>query len=176
MEYLDILDKKGSKTGDSKSYDEVHEKGFIHRTVHIWILNSKKELLIQKREKNRRAYPSHWDISAAGHISAGQTSLEAAQRETKEELGIEISSSEFQYLFTVEEHIILNDGTYINNEFQDVFMVRKDLDILQIKLIDGEVEAVRFLSLGEFKKWVKGQMEPMVPHEEEYRRLLEHIR
>jgi isopentenyldiphosphate isomerase len=79
IEYLDILDNNGNKTGETRSYDEVHEKGLIHRTVHVWILNSKKELLVQKRSKDRRAHPDYWDISAAGHISAGQTSLEAAQ-------------------------------------------------------------------------------------------------
>lgn len=176
MEYLDILDDKGNKTGESKSYEEAHEKGFIHRTVHVWILNSKKELLIQKRAMNRRAHPGHWDISAAGHISAGQTSLEAAQREVEEELGIKIPESKFEYLFTGESHSVLNNGTYVNNEFQDVYIVPTDLDLSTIKLEkDGEVEEVRFLSIDEFKKWINGNGELMVPHEEEYTKLVEHL-
>ena len=175
MEYVDILDDKGNKTGQTKSFDEVHQAGLIHRTVHVWILNSKNELLIQKRERNRKAYPLYWDISASGHISAGQTSLEAAQRETKEELGLDVSESEFEYLFTLEEHIVLNDGTYINNEFQDVYLVKKDIDNSRIKLTDGEVEEVKFLTVGEFKKWVDGKGEPMVPHEKEYRQLMNYI-
>lgn len=39
-----------------------------------------RDILIQKREKNRVAYPGYWDISASGHVSAGESSLEAAQR------------------------------------------------------------------------------------------------
>jgi len=176
MEYLEILDEKGDKTGGSKSFNEVHEQGFIHRTVHVWILNSKKELLIQKRAKNKRAHPGCWDISAAGHISAGQTSLEAAQREVMEELGIEISESKFKFLFTVESRSILNNGTYINNEFQDVYIIPIDLDIITMKLEkDGEVEQVKFIDVEEFKKWIIGEREPMVPHKEEYTKLLEHI-
>lgn len=175
MEYLDILDKEGNKTGDAKSYEEAHQKGLIHRSVHVWILNPKKELLIQKREKTRRAYPSHWDISAAGHISAGQTSVEAAQRETKEELGLDIPVSEFKYLFTVEEHIILNNGTYVNNEFQDVYLIQRDISISDIKLTDGEVDAVKFVTIDEFKKLIKGEGEPIVPHKEEYQKLLGYI-
>lgn len=175
MEYLDILDEKGNKTGESRSYLEAHEKGLLHRSVHVWIHNHKGELLIQKREKNRRAYPSHWDISAAGHISAGQTNVEAAVRETKEELGIDIPDSEFTYLFTVEEHIVLNDDTYVNNEFQDVFLVQKNLDISDIKLTDGEVEDVKFVSLDEFKKLIQEKGELIVPHEEEYQKLIEYI-
>jgi isopentenyldiphosphate isomerase len=175
MEYLDILDKEGNKTGDAKSYEEAHQKGLIHRSVHVWILNPQKELLIQKREKTRRAYPSHWDISAAGHISAGQTSVEAAQRETKEELGLDIPVSEFKYLFTVEEHIILNNGTYVNNEFQDVYLIQRDISISDIKLTDGEVDAVKFVTIDEFKKLIKGEGEPIVPHKEEYQKLLGYI-
>jgi len=175
MEYVDILDDKGNKTGQVKSCEEAHHFGLIHRTVHVWILNSKNELLIQKRERNRKAYPLYWDISASGHISAGQTSLEAAQRETKEELGLDVSKSEFEYLFTLEEHIVLNDGTYINNEFQDVYLVKKDVDNSRMKLDNREVEEVKFLTVDEFKKWVDGKGEPMVPHEKEYRQLMNYI-
>ena len=176
MEYLDILDNKGTKTGEVKSYDEAHQTGLVHKAVHVWLLNSKNELLIQKREMNRRAYPLYWDISAAGHISTGQTSIEAAQREVEEELGLKILESEFVYLFTLEEHIILNNGTYVNNEFQDVFLVKKDIDCSQIKLTDGEVEEVRFLNLEEFRKWTEGDGELLVPHKDEYLRLLEYIK
>ena len=43
MEYLDILDKNGNKTGERKPRKEVHSKGYWHKGVHIWIINSKKE-------------------------------------------------------------------------------------------------------------------------------------
>jgi isopentenyl-diphosphate delta-isomerase len=175
MEYLDVLDEKGNKTGKAVSYDEAHLAGAIHRAVHIWIVNSKNEILVQKRERNRKAYPLHWDISVGGHVSAGQTSLEAAARETKEELGLDIDQSEFKYLFTLEQHVILNGGTYVNNEFNDVYVVRKDIQIDEIKMADGEVEAVRYLRLDEFRQWILGKGELMVPHTEEYQKLLEYI-
>ena len=174
-EYLDILDEKGEKTDEARSYLEAHEKGLIHKAAHVWIVNSRNEILIQKREKNRRAYPSYWDISAAGHVSAGQTSLEAAQRETEEELGITVLSSEFKYLFTIESHSVQNNGTYINNEFQDVYIMKTDINIDDIKIQNEEVEAVKFLTIDEFKKWIKGEGEKMVPHKEEYAKLLEYL-
>jgi isopentenyldiphosphate isomerase len=175
MEHIDILDNKGDKTREIATYDEVHETGLIHRAVHVWILNFKNEILLQKREKKRRAYPNYYDISISGHVSAGQTSLEAAQCEAEEELGLKISESQFLYLFTLEEHLVLNNRTYINNEFQDVYLVRKDIDLSQISFNDGEVEEVKFLSLDQFEKWTNGEGELLVPHKEEYRRLLEYI-
>lgn len=172
---MDILDAEGEKTGESKSYDEAHRVGLIHRTVHVWFLNSKNELLLQKRSANKRAYPDNWDISAAGHISAGQTSLEAAKRETEEELGVDLSGSDLKYLFTVEEHVVLNNGTYVNNEFQDVYLVRSDVNLSELKLPADEVSEVRWVGIEEFKLWIKGEGEKLVPHEEEHVRLLNHL-
>ena len=174
-EYLDIVDDKGEKTGESRSYNEVHKDGLLHRTVHVWFLNSERKLLLQKRSPNKRAYPDHWDISAAGHVSAGQTSKEAAQRETEEELGISLPQSAFQYLFTVKEHTVLNNGTYVNDEFQDVYLVRLDIKPQELKLPADEVSEIKWLGIEELKLWLKGGGEILVPHEEEYRRLLERI-
>ena len=174
-EFLDILDTDGKKTGESKSYDDAHHSGFIHRTVHVWFLSSKNELLLQKRSANKRAYPNHWDISAAGHISAGQTSLEAAKRETQEELGLTLSDSIFDYLSSVEEHIVLNNGTYVNNELQDVYLVHSDVVLSELKLPADEVSEVRWIGIEEFKLWVKGEGEMLVPHDEEYSLLLKRL-
>src|SRR5579871_5231372 len=101
QEYIDILDKEGNKTGESLDGKEIHKLGLPHRTVHIWLVNSRKQLLLQKRSKIKDAYPSCWDISAAGHISSGETSLEAAKKETREELGLDLSDEAFSFLFSV---------------------------------------------------------------------------
>jgi isopentenyl-diphosphate delta-isomerase len=173
-EYLDILDEQGNKTGKSRPYLEAHEKGLIHAVVHVWIVNFKNEILVQKRADNKRFDPGLWDISAAGHVSAGETSLQAGIRETKEELGLDIPESNLVFLCTVEEHTVFNNGAYVNNEFDDVYVVQVDIDISDIKLLDGEVEKVKFLSIEEFKKWIHGGGEPMVPHEE-YEKVLAYI-
>ncbi len=171
-EYLDILNKRGEKTGVSRSYKDAHREGLTHRTAHVWFLNPKNELLLQKRSANKVAYPNHWDISAAGHVSAGQTSLEAAKRETKEELGLTLPDSAFEYLFTVEEYVVLNNGTYVNNEFQDVYLVHEDTDLSSMNLAADEVSEVRWVPIADFKTWVDGDGELMVPHAEEYSQLL----
>jgi isopentenyl-diphosphate Delta-isomerase len=174
-EYLDILDEQGNKTGESRSYLEAHEKGLTHAAVHVWFVNSKKEILLQKRGKDRKFFPSHWDISAAGHVSAGQTHLEAATRETKEELGLNILESDLNLICTLRTDSVFPEMGMNNREFNPVYVVREDINISDIKLEDGEVEAVKFLSLGEFKKWVDRVGEKMTPHEEEYAKLIEYL-
>ena len=171
-EYIDILNTDGEKTGESQSYEEIHKKGYIHRTVHVWLINSKKQLLLQKRSTSKRAHPGMWDVSVGGHISAGQTSLEAAKRETKEELGIDLPYEAFDKLFTIRQPKIQHKIDFIDEEFNDVYLVNSDNEITNFSLQKSEVDEVRWIGLDEFKKWVMGNGEPLVPHPEEYRLLI----
>ncbi|MDO8574308.1 MAG: NUDIX domain-containing protein, partial [bacterium] len=66
---------------------EALEKGIIYRIVQIFLFNSKRQLLIQKRSKNVRG-GGKWDQSAGGRVDEGENYNEAARRELKEELGI----------------------------------------------------------------------------------------
>ncbi len=93
---FDILDENGEKLGETETYNTIHAEGLLHKTVHVWVLNSKSEFLLQKRSKYLRSRPLYWDNSASGHVLTGQTSLEAAQTETKEELGLSLLSSDFE--------------------------------------------------------------------------------
>lgn len=173
-EYLDILNDNGEPTGESRAYNDAHREGLIHRTAHVWFVNSKKQILLQKRASNKRAYPDYWDISASGHISAGQTSLEGAQMETKEELGLSLSDNAFVFLCTLKENIILNQGTYVNNEFQDVYVVHMDIELSQMHS-DDEVSELKWVGFEEFKLMSKDEKYMLVPHAEEYNKLIKYI-
>jgi isopentenyldiphosphate isomerase len=94
MEYIDVLTEEGKPIGQSVPRSEVHAKGLWHQAVHVWIINSKGEILIQKRSAIKESSPGLWDISAAGHMSAGESVLEAVHKEISEELGIKISSDD----------------------------------------------------------------------------------
>ncbi|KAB2077160.1 hypothetical protein ES319_A06G083600v1 [Gossypium barbadense] len=84
VEYLDVLTKIGKKIdkkiGGSKPRGDVHRDGDYHKAVHVWIFTeSTQELLLQKRADCKDSWPGLWDISSAGHISAGDSSLITAQ-------------------------------------------------------------------------------------------------
>ncbi len=176
MEYLDVLDEKGNKTGEVKSKPEIHKNGLWHRTVHIWLMNSKDELLLQMRSKTKDTYPGCWDVSAAGHISAGEDSLLSAERELFEELGITIAKNDFVRVGEVTQQAILNNGAYFNNEFNDIYLVKTDLEMKDFKFNDGEVEKVQYISKEEFKKWVDNKNLNLVSHPEEYGLLLNYLK
>ncbi len=176
MEDFDILDATGKPTGEVRSAADAHTFGLTHRTVHVWLVNARKEILLQKRSPQMRAFPGQWDISVGGHIPTGEHSLDAAIRETHEELGLAFPPSAFEFLFTIKEHFEPSDGRYIDDEFQDVYLVRSDATIADIALQEGEVTEVRWLSLDEFERWIQGAGELITPHHEEQVRLLDHLR
>ncbi|MES2224086.1 MAG: NUDIX domain-containing protein [Patescibacteria group bacterium] len=176
MEYLDVLDEKGNKTGLIKSKDEVHVLGLWHRTVHVWLVNFKNEILFQLRSKDKISYPNTWDVSVAGHISAGEESLESAVRESEEELGIVIEKDDLKFISTVINCSILNGGTFIDNQFNDIYLLKTDLKIEDFRFSDGEVEKVEYISLDTFKKWVKDGKTDLQPRSEEYELLSNYLK
>jgi isopentenyl-diphosphate delta-isomerase len=157
----------------TKSKSEVHRDGDWHGAAHVWILNRKGEILIQRRSPTKENWPNLWDVSVAGHISAGEEPVEAAIREAREELGITLVPGECRYLFTILEQVTLNKGNYIDNEFHHVFLVERDLDVRDLKFSDGEVAEVRFVAVRELQTDLSTDPSGFVPHEEEYRRLFE---
>lgn len=168
MEKIDVLDNKGNKTGEVKLKSEAHRDGDWHKAVHVWIVNSKGEILLQLRSKDKDTHPDCWDISAAGHVSAGEDSITSAMRETEEELGVILEPRDFLFIGSVIQQVVLNNGAIINNEFNDIYIVRANFDLSSLKIQKEEIDDVRYISKEELKTWVEEERENLVPHKEEY--------
>lgn len=173
MEYFDVLHPDGTPTGHSKPRDEVHRDGDWHRTVHAWILNPRRELLIQKRAPNKESNPDLWDVSAAGHLSAGETSIQAVVKEVQEELGVQLSESDFQYLFTVAQQALSETGTFLDNEFQDVYLITADFPLSAFSVQAEEVSELRYIPLNDLQQLILDADPEFVTHDEEYRQLFD---
>lgn len=170
MEHFDILDEQGNKTGQMKPRNDVHRDGDWHRVVHAWIINGKGELLLQKRAKNKEMYPNMWDISSAGHVCAGDDSIVSAIREVEEELGLVLAKKDFEHLFTVKNQVVLHDGAFINNEFDDVYLVTMEVDISKLILQKEELSEVKWVDFVEYEKHIDTKDPAYVLHREEYKR------
>ena len=110
-EQIDILDSDGKKTGMVCGRSEVHRRGLWHRTVHIWFFDECGRILFQLRAHDKLNNPNLYDTSCAGHISAGDSSLDSAIREIREELGISKNPADLIYLFESKHESVLNGGT-----------------------------------------------------------------
>ncbi|GLJ28948.1 hypothetical protein SUGI_0571120 [Cryptomeria japonica] len=167
-EYLDVLTPDGQHTGTAKPRSSVHKNGDFHRAVHVWIYaESTGEILLQRRADCKESWPGCWDVSSAGHISAGDTSLISARREMQEELGITLPEEAFELLFEYLEQSVINNGTFINNEFNDVYLVTT-LDPIPLEaftLQDEEVSEVKYISWKEFRELLLKKDAAYVPYD-----------
>jgi 8-oxo-dGTP pyrophosphatase MutT (NUDIX family) len=90
VEYLDIVNDDNKVIGNT-SKNEVYEKKLNHRIVHILVINPKtKEIYWQKRSEYKSFLPGFYCTSAGGHVQSGESYFEAAKRELKEEIGLEV--------------------------------------------------------------------------------------
>ncbi|KAM7254240.1 hypothetical protein ACFE04_031922 [Oxalis oulophora] len=170
VEYFDVLTKTGEKTGITKPRDEVHRDGDYHRAVHVWIYaESTQQLLLQKRVDSKDSWPGLWDISSAGHISAGDTSLISAQRELQEELGINLPKDAFELIFVFLQECVINDGKFINNEYNDVYLVTTvdPIPLEAFTLQESEVSAVKYISYEEYRNLLAKEDPEYVPYDVE---------
>jgi len=172
IERIDILDASGKHTGSTKDKASVHRDGNWHRAAHIWIVTDSGFVLLQRRSFAKENFPGLWDVSAAGHLSSGESAIEAAVRETREELGVEISPAELTPIATTTEEWRLNDGTYLDNEIHDVFLVRREVRPDMLELQVGEVDRAILIHFETFRRHVENRDPSLVPHWEEYDLLL----
>lgn len=84
---IQLVDKNDQPIGGA-SMDEIHQKGLLHRVVHIFVEDDRGNILLQKRGSKVVTYPGIWDFSAAGHVDEGEDYLQAAKRELIEEIGL----------------------------------------------------------------------------------------
>ena len=171
MEYIDIFDENNNSMGKVKEKMQAHEDGNFHRTAHIWIINDKRELLLQKRSATKKSHPNCWDISGAGHIRTGETVIEGAIRELKEELGIAVEEKDLQYIVTIKSTKNLK-----NMEFQYVYLLNCDKEIEEYIFEDNEVSEVKYVHFQELEKMVEEKVEGLLLHDEEFKKLFEYIR
>ena len=146
-EILDIYDENKVKT------EKKHMRGSgTLRTneyvvvVEVLILNSKGQILLGQRSKNKKRNPLKWETTQ-GSVKSGENSEEAAARELKEELGLNIAKESLNYVQTLKD-----DDEHI---FKDMYWAKKDIDINDVKFTDGEVVDAKWVDINEFNNMSK---------------------
>lgn len=135
MELCDIYDENRVKTGRVHDRSQPLGEGEFLLVVGVWIINSRHEWLITKRAPEKRYMPGRWE-NPAGHAMAGETGLQAMVRELKEETGIQAAPSE----------LILFAQTQKPGFICEEYVLKKDVDLKDIRLQPGETCDVRWVS------------------------------
>jgi isopentenyl-diphosphate delta-isomerase len=139
-----LVNKKDEPIGAMEK-SEAHEKGILHRAFSVFIFNSKGEMLLQQRAKNKYHSAGLWSNSCCSHPYPGEKINEAAERRLNEELGFKIP---LQKIFDFIYHVPFKNGL-IENEFDHVFIGQYDGNI---KINPDEVNDYSFKTITQIKQ------------------------
>lgn len=147
--------------------------GALHGASHIWIWRKNADgaihVLLQKRSDTMLTWPGYLTCSAAGHIDHGESPLEAALRETSEEIGAAFRSEQLTLLFTHHFEKRISPAIF-ENEVQWVYGVNIHED-LRLHPQRSEVSKLIWMPLDEVKLLAHNKhIERLVPHGDEYHR------
>ena len=146
MEYLDVYDKDKNLLGKMierhQSRDDLNE-GEYFLFEQAWIINSNNDILLTQRAPNKK-YAGIWEPTS-GHVMGGETGLEGIKRELNEELGININ----------DEEIKLVKSFIDKKSIKEIWLIRKDIKIEDLKFLDSEVSDAKYVSLTEFEKMLE---------------------
>ena len=143
MELVDIYNNKHEKLNYTKGKKELVD-GEFRLSCFVWIINDNDEILIQQRLATAKNCPNMWETASGGAI-AGEDSINGALRELNEELGISCNKDELQFI-----------GSYARiNDFVEIFLLKSNISIKDLKLQEDEVQDAKWVSIDEFINMVK---------------------
>ena len=123
--------------------------------------------MLQRRCANKDSNPNMLDISSAGHLSAGDSSLSGAFRELKEELNLDVNPEDLHFIKTLKRSSKYTT-TFINNEFDDLYILRTTKSVDDMKFQEEEISEIFYVSYKEFKKMVSNHQPDLLRHDEEF--------
>ena len=160
MELFDLYTADREKTGKTMVRGEPTPEGFYRLVVHVCIFDGGGRMLIQRRQPFKEGWSDLWDLSVGGCAVAGDDSRTAAQRETREELGLAVDLSDARPTLTVHwEH-----------GFDDYYVLTLPLDAGSLRLQYEEVQAVRWADKGEILRMIDEGL--FIPYEKSLIELL----
>lgn len=143
-EMLDIYDKDHRKKDYQKKRKSKLTDNEYHLLVRTWIVNSKGEILLAQRGKNKRG-PLLWECTAGSAIS-GETNIDTINREVMEELGIDLSNDIGLQIVNIRRDT--------HHDFYEVWLYKKDISLNEIHIDGVEVIDVKWVSLSKLEQMI----------------------
>ena len=132
MELNDIYDENRNLTGKLHRRGTPWKPGEYGVVVCVWVYDGRGHLLLTRRAREK-SFAGTWENSG-GAVKAGETSRQAASRETREELGFDPALEGVRPALTVN----------FSRGFDDLYLVERDVDAQKLRLQAEEVMDVRW--------------------------------
>ncbi len=145
MEVWDLYTEDRKITGKEHIRGEELPDNLYHLVVHVWIKNTKGEYLISQRSANRPTFPLMWEC-VGGSVLKGETSIDGAIREAKEEVGVELLPGNAKLVFSKVRKIL--DGKKFN-DIVDVWQFQYDDEVILKNATTDEVEKTVWMNRSE---------------------------
>jgi isopentenyldiphosphate isomerase len=129
-ELVDVLDEDGHPARRVER-GVAHRDGLWHRSLHCWLVTGEGAILVQRRSADRAHWPGQLDISAAGHVLAGEP-WRAALREAREELGLTLTDVEV--IDAGERREVLRAPGMLDRELVRTVFARSDQPLEEYRL------------------------------------------
>ena len=143
MELCDLVDASGTRTGRTVVRGTPLASGEYYPVVHVWIRDEAGDYLVQQRAHDRPTDPGVWAVTA-GLVQAGEDSLAAAVRETREELGLELVPAQLQRL----------RQQALDGRFEDIWLATVSRAALGVPRPDPEVADWKWASKAKLSELV----------------------
>ena len=144
MELFDLYTADRVKTGRTMVRGDAVPEGCYRIVVHVCIFDPEGRMLIQQRQPFKEGWSNMWDITVGGSAVAGDTSRTAAERETREEIGLSIDLTDVRPSLTL----------YWEHGFDDYYLLTRDVDPDTLHLQYEEVQTVRWATREEILRMI----------------------
>ena len=157
-EPLAVFDQSGRRIG-VKSRAAVHADGDWHWLVFVWAAQPEPtgmiRLLLQVRGRPGDPYLGSLDAPAGGHVAAFETHCQAAQREFREEVGIELAAGDLVYL---GERYLENPTGHCQRVIEHFYLCQRSIDLREVEFSE-EVSGFVEVGLEDFVALLEGHQE-----------------
>jgi len=144
LELFYWVDRDNKVLGSVKRGKAHKDKSIIHRSIFVVIVDSKNKVLFQKRSKYKDTFPEYWTVSASGHVTYSESYKQAAKKEMREELGIDLD------LRLVGKKLI---DTKVEQEYSAIYKAKfRDSEI---KFDKTEVVEVKWVSINKLSEFIE---------------------
>ena len=156
MELWDLYTENRRLTGKTHIRGEEIPDGYYHLVVHVWIKNSMGEYLISQRSATRPTCPLMWEC-VGGSVVAGESSLEGALREVKEEVGLDLLPGSGKLLFSKTRR------TY--HDIMDVWLFQYNGEVSLDNATTDEVAQIKWMTVPQIRELLdSGKLVPSLSY------------